>query len=70
MTGKKIAVGRPRFSVDFAIVLRIRDVENLGWPRMAVLRPFFLYNRPPVILPVVGTGSRAGDRPQYSYEER
>ena len=36
MTGKKIVVGRPRLSVDFAIVLRMRDVENLGWSRMAV----------------------------------
>ena len=35
MTGKKILVGRPRLSVDFAIVLRMRDVENLGWSRMA-----------------------------------
>jgi hypothetical protein len=31
----KIVVGRPRLSVDFAIVLRLRDVENLGWSRMA-----------------------------------
>ena len=35
MTVIKIAVGRPRLSVDFAIVLRMRDVENLGWSRMA-----------------------------------
>ena len=35
MTGKRILVGRPRLSVDFAIVLRLRDVENLGWSRMA-----------------------------------
>ena len=35
MTGKKIVVGRPRLSVDFAIILRTRDVENLGWSRMA-----------------------------------
>ena len=35
MTGKKIVVGRPRLSIDFAIVLRLRDVENLGWSRMA-----------------------------------
>ena len=26
---------RPRLSVDFAIVLRLRDVDNLGWSRMA-----------------------------------
>ena len=35
MTGKKILVGRPRLSVDFAIVLRLRDIDNLGWSRMA-----------------------------------
>ncbi len=35
MTEQKILVGRPRVSVDFAIVLRMRDVENLGWSRMA-----------------------------------
>ncbi len=35
MTGKKIVVVRPRLSVDFAIVLRMRDVENLGRSRMA-----------------------------------
>jgi len=35
MTSKKIVVGRPRLSVDFAIVLRLREAENLGWSRMA-----------------------------------
>ena len=35
MTEQKILVGRPRVSVDFAIVLRMRDVDNLGWSRMA-----------------------------------
>ena len=35
MTGKKILVGRPRLSVDFATLLRMRDVDNLGWSRMA-----------------------------------
>ena len=35
MTGKKIVVGRPRLSVDFSIVLRLRDIDNLGWSRMA-----------------------------------
>ena len=35
MTGKKILVGRPRLPVDFAIVLRLREAENLGWSRMA-----------------------------------
>ena len=28
-------MGRPRLSVDFAIVLRMRDGENLGWSKMA-----------------------------------
>ena len=28
-------MGRPRLSVDFAIVLRMRDDRNLGWSRMA-----------------------------------
>jgi len=35
MVDKGILVGRPRVSVDFAIVLRLRDVDNLGWSRMA-----------------------------------
>ena len=35
MTTNKILSGRPRISVDFAIVLRLRDEENLGWLRMA-----------------------------------
>ncbi len=32
---KKIVVGRPRISVDIAIVLRLREEVNLGWSRMA-----------------------------------
>ncbi len=32
---KKIVVGRPRISVDFAIVLRLRDEGYLGWSRMS-----------------------------------
>ncbi len=32
---KKMVVGRPRISVDFAIVLRLREEGNLGWSRMA-----------------------------------
>ncbi len=32
---RKIVVGRPRISVDFAIVLRLREEGNLGWSRMA-----------------------------------
>ena len=35
MADNKILVGRPRLSVDFAIVLRLREVDNLGWSRMA-----------------------------------
>jgi hypothetical protein len=35
MDEKKISGGRPRLSVDYAIVLRLREVENLGWSRMA-----------------------------------
>jgi hypothetical protein len=30
-----IQVGRPKLLVDFAIVLRLRDSDNLGWSRMA-----------------------------------
>ena len=35
MTTHKILSGRPRLLVDFAIVLSLRDKENLGWSRMA-----------------------------------
>ena len=35
MHGQKILNGRPKLTVDFAIVLRMRDVDNLGWSRMA-----------------------------------
>ncbi len=35
MTGRKILSGRPRISVDIAIVLSMRDTDNLGWSRMA-----------------------------------
>ena len=35
MGGKMTQVGRPMTLVDFAIVLRLRDVDNLGWSRMA-----------------------------------
>jgi len=35
MDNQKIQPGRPRLSVDFAIVLRLRDMDNLGWSRMA-----------------------------------
>jgi hypothetical protein len=31
----KILTGRPRLSVDFAILLRLRNEQNLGWLRMA-----------------------------------
>ena len=36
MTVNKILSGRPRLLVDFAIVLRMRDKENMGWSRIAV----------------------------------
>jgi hypothetical protein len=32
---KAIQPGRPRVEVDYALVLRLRDVENLGWSRGA-----------------------------------
>ena len=35
MSTQKVLVGRPRLSVDFAIVLRMRDEQMLGWSRMA-----------------------------------
>ena len=35
MAKRKISMGRPRLSIDFAIVLRLRELENLGWSRMA-----------------------------------
>jgi len=35
MVSGMIPVGRPRVSVDFATVLRMRDVEKMGWSRMA-----------------------------------
>jgi hypothetical protein len=28
-------VGRPRVEVDYALILRLRDIENLGWSRGA-----------------------------------
>jgi hypothetical protein len=35
MTENKVQMGRPRLPVDYAIVLRLREEENLGWTRMA-----------------------------------
>ena len=35
MVIKKALPGRPRVPVNFAIVLRLRDVDNFGWSRMA-----------------------------------
>ncbi len=35
MATHKILSGRPRLLVDFAMVLRLRDEDNLGWSRMA-----------------------------------
>jgi len=31
----KVVSGRPRLLVDFAIVLRLREQQGLGWSRMA-----------------------------------
>ena len=30
-----MVTGRPRLEVDFALVLRLRDVYGFGWSRMA-----------------------------------
>jgi hypothetical protein len=35
MASGMMPVGRPRVSVDFAIVLRMCDREKMGWSRMA-----------------------------------
>lgn len=35
MSTQKVPVGRPRLSVDFAIVLRMRDEQKMGWSRLA-----------------------------------
>jgi hypothetical protein len=35
MGPERIIYGRPRLSIDFATVLRLRDVDNLGWSRLA-----------------------------------
>jgi len=35
MDTQRIQTGRPRIPVDFAIVLRLRDQQNLGWSRIA-----------------------------------
>lgn len=35
MDEKRIIIGRPKIFVDFAIVLRLREVDKLGWSRMA-----------------------------------
>jgi len=35
MVEKKVVGGRPKVLVDFAIVLRLREVDSLGWSRMA-----------------------------------
>lgn len=35
MNNSTIQMGRPRLPVDFAIVLRLRDEQKLGWSRMA-----------------------------------
>ena len=35
MSKGKAQVGRPRILVDFATILSMRDMDNLGWSRMA-----------------------------------
>ncbi len=35
ITGGKVKVGRPRREVNIAIVLSMREDQNLGWSRMA-----------------------------------
>ncbi len=35
MDDKMIQVGRPKVLVDFAIVLRLRHHDKLGWSRLA-----------------------------------
>jgi hypothetical protein len=35
MAEVRIPSGRPRIPVDYTIVSRLREVENLGWSRMA-----------------------------------
>lgn len=35
MTEHRIHTGRPRLLVDYAMVLRMRDEDHLGWSRMA-----------------------------------
>jgi hypothetical protein len=35
MDTRKVQTGRPRILVDFAIVLRLRESDYLGWSRMA-----------------------------------
>jgi hypothetical protein len=30
-----IQSGRPRLKVDFALVLRLRELDNLGWSKVA-----------------------------------
>lgn len=32
---QKVFRGRPKLEVDFAIVLRMREGDNMGWSRMA-----------------------------------
>ena len=35
MVKEKVQMGRPRISVDFATLLRMREVDKLGWSQMA-----------------------------------
>lgn len=33
---KKIELGRPILSVDFGLILDLRETQNLGWSRVAM----------------------------------
>ncbi len=35
MIEKKVSVGRPRFSVDFALILHFRETRHFGWYKVA-----------------------------------
>ena len=35
INGERIVYGRPRLSVDFALILHLRERCNLGWSRVA-----------------------------------
>ena len=35
LTKTTIPVGRPRLQVDYALILRMREVQHMGWSRIA-----------------------------------